>query len=60
MSAQRTKAEQRRIRRAIGPAAADAILEVESRAQDTDAFLLMWRHGGFWKRLWSLITGRIS
>lgn len=54
----RTRKEQRAIRRAIGPAATTALLDVESRTQEIDRFLLTWQHGGFFKRLLSLFTGK--
>lgn len=56
MSAARTKAERRRIRRAVGPEAASALLDMDARALDIDRFLLL-QHS-FWARVRWIFTGR--
>jgi hypothetical protein len=50
--------DRRKIRRALGPKAADALLDMDARSIDVERFLLTWQHGGFFKRLWSVLTGR--
>lgn len=48
--------DRRKIRRAIGPAAAAALQDMDARALDLDRFLLL--QFSFRKRLWWLLTGR--
>lgn len=52
----RTRKQQRAIRRALGPAAETALLDVESRTQEIDRFLLI--QYSFWARLKFFITGK--
>jgi hypothetical protein len=50
--------DRRTIRRALGPKAADALLDMDARSIDAERFLLTWQHGGFLRRLWSVLTGK--
>lgn len=56
MSSGTAKHDRRKIRRAIGPQAADALLTMEDRSIEIDRFLLL-RHS-FWRRVWWIVTGR--
>jgi hypothetical protein len=50
--------ERRRIRRAIGPQAADALLDMDARSMDVERFLLLAHARWPWRRIWWLLTGR--
>lgn len=50
--------DRRKIRRAIGPKAADALLEMDERSLDIERFLLLAHARWPWRRLWWLLTGR--
>jgi hypothetical protein len=50
------KAQRRKIRRALGPLAEDALLDMQERSTDIDKFLLL-QHS-FWGRVRWLFTGR--
>ena len=56
MSSGNAKHDRRKIRRAIGPQAANALLTMEERSIDIDRFLLL-RHS-FWRRVRWFLTGR--
>lgn len=56
MSASTSREIRRKIRRAIGPQAEDALLDVQARSIEVDRFLLL-QHS-FWARVRWFFTGR--
>jgi hypothetical protein len=48
--------DRRKIRRALGPQAANALLEMDTRALDIERFLLLSH--SIRRRLWWILTGR--